>query len=44
MIYQTARLAIPSNPEYTVPQLKMMLNEVESILGRKISADEWNNL
>jgi len=44
MVYETARLAIPSNPEYTVRQLKMMLNEVESILGRMISVDEWNNL
>jgi hypothetical protein len=44
MVYQAARLAIPSNPEYTVPQLKMMLGEVESILGRTIPADEWNDL
>ena len=44
MVYQTARLAIPSNPEYSVPQLRMMLAEVESILGRTLSPNEWNNL
>jgi len=38
------RLAIPSNAEYSVPQLRMMLNEVESITGRKISAEEWESL
>jgi hypothetical protein len=44
LVYRTARLSLPSNPEYSVPQLKMMVSEVEKILGRTISADEWNNL
>jgi hypothetical protein len=44
MIYGTDRLAIPSNSEYSVPQLKMMLAEVEKIFGRTISLGEWNNL
>lgn len=38
------RLAIPTNEEYSVPQLRMMLREVETILGRAVSPDEWNNL
>lgn len=38
------RLAIPSSVEYSVPQLKMMLKEVEFIIGREISSDEWNRL
>jgi hypothetical protein len=38
------RLTVPSNSEYSVPQLKMMLREVSIILGRDISADEWNDL
>lgn len=42
MILGTNRLAVPSNSEYSVPQLKMMLGEVASITGREISADEWN--
>ena len=44
MIYQHHRLAIPSNIEYSVPQLKMMIYEVENILGHEITADEWNRL
>lgn len=44
MVYKTHRLAIPSNSEYSIPQLKFMLKEVESIIERKISADEWNKL
>jgi len=44
MTYQNYRLAIPSNSEYSVPQLKMMLKEVENILDRIISNEEWLNL
>ena len=44
LIYGTDRLAVPSNSEYSVPQLKMMLAELEKILGRTISLEEWNNL
>ena len=44
MVYQTHRLAIPSNSEYSVPQLKMMLKEVEGIIGRQVSVEEWNDL
>jgi hypothetical protein len=38
------RLAIPSNREYSVPQLRMMLNEVESLIGRKITLAEWSRM
>ncbi len=44
MVYEQHRLAIPSNAEYSVPQLRVMLREVELILGRSISADEWAGL
>jgi len=44
MIFETHRLAVPSNTEYSIPQLKMMLDEVEGILGRKISSEEWVSL
>jgi len=44
MVFEEYRLTIPSNTEYSVPQLRMMLNEVEGILGRAITADEWNKL
>ena len=38
------RLAIPSNAEYSVPQLRMLISEVQRILGREISLEEWNRL
>jgi len=44
MVFENHRLSVPSNAEYSVPQLKMMINEVESIIDRSLSADEWNNL
>jgi predicted RNA binding protein YcfA (HicA-like mRNA interferase family) len=44
MVYEQHRLAIPSNAEYSVPQLRMMIREVEDILGYKITADEWTQL
>ncbi len=44
MLYRQHRLTVPSNAEYSVPQLRMMLREVEAIVGRQITPDDWNNL
>ncbi len=44
MIYGQNRMAIPSNAEYSVPQLRMMIREVEGILNRDITVNEWNKL
>jgi hypothetical protein len=44
LVYRQHRLAIPSNEEYSVPQLRMMLREVSAILGREITAEEWSAL
>lgn len=44
LVYQHHRLAIPSNEEYSVPQLRMMLREAAGILGREIKLDEWEKL
>ena len=44
MIYGQNRMAIPSNTEYSVPQLRMMIREVEAILNRGITVNEWNKL
>jgi hypothetical protein len=44
MVYGQHRLAIPSNPEYSVPQLRMLIQEVEGIIGREITTDEWSKL
>lgn len=41
MIYAQRRLAIPSNVEYSVPQLRMMIREVEAILDRQITNEIW---
>ena len=44
MVYENHRQTIPLNSEYSVPQLRMMLNEVERIIERTITVDEWNGL
>ncbi|WP_334896895.1 hypothetical protein [Nostoc sp.] len=44
MVYGQHRLTIPSNDEYSVPQLRMMIGEVEVILEREITLEEWNSL
>jgi len=44
MVYGTHRIAIPSNSEYSVPQLRMLLDEVELIVGRAITFEEWRAL
>lgn len=44
MRYGSNVLTIPSNEEYSVPQLKMMVRELENITGRKITLEEWENL
>lgn len=44
MVYGQRRLAIPSNVEYSVHQLRIMIREVEEIIDRKITVDEWSRL
>jgi predicted RNA binding protein YcfA (HicA-like mRNA interferase family) len=44
VVFENHRMTIPSNAEYSVPQLRMMIREVENILNRKIDLDEWNKL
>ena len=44
MIFGQHRLTIPSNAEYSVPQLRFMLREVEAIIGRQITVEEWERL
>ena len=44
MVYGNHRLTIPSNKEYSVPQLRMMIREIDRILGREILIDEWESL
>ena len=44
MVFKQNRLAIPSNKEYSVAQLRIMIQEIEKIIGRKINIEEWNSL
>jgi len=44
MIYQQHRLAIPSNAEYSVAQLRMLVSEIELIIEQALSVEEWNQL
>jgi hypothetical protein len=44
MISGQHRQTIPTNSEYSVPQVRMLLRQAESILGRPVSLDEWNSL
>ena len=44
LVFGQNRLTVPSNAEYSGPQLKMMLREAAEILGRDITVDEWTNL
>ena len=42
--YAEHTLTIPNNSELSIPQLKMLLRQVEKILERKISLGEWQKL
>jgi hypothetical protein len=44
MVLGQHRQTIPANSEYSVPQIRMLVRQVESILARPISLDEWNSL
>jgi hypothetical protein len=41
MVFGQKRLAIPTNPEYSVPQLRILLREAESVCGRPIDLEKW---
>ena len=44
MVFENHRLSIPSNAEFSVPQLRMMIREVASLLDRTLDSDDWNRL
>ena len=44
MLRGNYRLSLPSNEEYSVPQLRMMIREVEGIIERRVTLDEWSRL
>jgi hypothetical protein len=44
MVWGTERLAIPSNAEYSVPQLRVLIREIAAIIGRSVPLEEWQAL
>ena len=44
MILGHHRQTIPTNSEYSVPQVRMLVRQIESILERPVTLDEWNSL
>jgi hypothetical protein len=44
MVLGQHRQTIPTNSEFSVPQVRMLLRQVEAILGRSVSLDEWDSL
>jgi predicted RNA binding protein YcfA (HicA-like mRNA interferase family) len=37
-------LTLPGNPDYSIPQLRMLLREVERGTGIRVTADDWAEL
>ena len=44
MVFREHRQTIPTNSEYSVPQVRMLVRQVESILERPVSLEERNSL
>ena len=44
MRYGTYTLTLPSNEEYSISQLKMLLREIEDGIDMKLSLDVWERL
>jgi len=44
MVLAGRRQTIPNNAEYSVPQLRMLLRQIEGRLGRGLTLEEWESL
>jgi len=44
MRHGTFTLTLPSDTEYSAPQIKMLLNEIELGAEKKISLEDWQTL
>ena len=44
MIFGAHRQTVPANTEYSVPQIRMLVPQVETIMRRRISIEEWEKL
>lgn len=44
MIFGTHRQTIPANAEYSLPQIRMLVRQVEMIMRCRIGVEEWEKL
>jgi hypothetical protein len=44
MVRSHRRQTIPSNAEYAVPQLRVLLRQVGAIIGRRMTPGDWDAL
>jgi hypothetical protein len=44
MTHASFRLTLPSYNEISVPMLRILIREIEAMLGREVTAEEWNGL
>ena len=44
MRYGTYTFTLPSNQEYSVPQVKTLLKEIEQGIRKEIPLDDWERL
>jgi predicted RNA binding protein YcfA (HicA-like mRNA interferase family) len=44
LVWRDHRQTIPSNSEFSVPQLRLLLRQVERITGRSIPLADWETL
>jgi hypothetical protein len=44
MVYGDHTIVIPNNAEFSVPQVRDLLRQVEKVLGGEISLQEWQEL
>lgn len=44
LVHGKMRQTVPANAEFLVAQLRMLLRQVETVIGRKVTSDEWENL
>jgi hypothetical protein len=44
MIFGHYRQTLPSNSEYSISQLKMLMRQIETVLNRRVLIEEWDAL
>jgi hypothetical protein len=44
MRHGTFTLTLPNNAEYSIPQIRLLLREIEFGIKKKVSLEEWQKL